>query len=262
MSKIQTIRRIPKVLMNLLQVITVSQLNNAIRSTSTSRIASFNNLPKDFNVVVLAPHPDDEIFGCAGMISRHIKAGNSVTVVYLAQGDKGTSSGRKDTSLIELRQKEALTGLKELGGARAVFLHLPDGELSPNKWVINKIKEILSDNIDRVYVPWFGEENQDHLAVFKIFMAASIELPKLEVFLYEVWTPLVPNFIIPLEDNGELKRRAIRSHKSQFTSRQYEEGIMGLNYYRAMTANSSSPCEAYYGCLRKNLDFYQKLFGL
>ena len=36
--------------------------------------------------LVLAPHPDDEVFGCAGAIMRHVAAGEQVKVHILTDG--------------------------------------------------------------------------------------------------------------------------------------------------------------------------------
>ena len=38
-------------------------------------------------LVVVAPHPDDETLGAAGLMNRVIRAGGSVHVVWLTSGD-------------------------------------------------------------------------------------------------------------------------------------------------------------------------------
>ena len=34
------------------------------------------------NILVLAPHMDDEVIGCGGSILKHIYAGNDVSVLF------------------------------------------------------------------------------------------------------------------------------------------------------------------------------------
>ncbi len=36
--------------------------------------------PKGKNILILAPHMDDEIIGCGGVICKHIQNGDRVTV--------------------------------------------------------------------------------------------------------------------------------------------------------------------------------------
>lgn len=42
--------------------------------------------PKD-RVLVMAPHPDDEVLGCGGIIQRAVKMGLPVHVLFLTYGD-------------------------------------------------------------------------------------------------------------------------------------------------------------------------------
>jgi LmbE family N-acetylglucosaminyl deacetylase len=96
----------------------------------------------DTRLMVIAPHPDDEILGAGGLMRRVHDAGGAVHVVYLTDGDgyrdgvkleehgKRLSSGNyKDYG--RRRQHEALDALKTLGLDEhdATFLRFPDGGL-------------------------------------------------------------------------------------------------------------------------------------
>ncbi len=48
-------------------------------------------LPAARRVLVLAPHADDEVFGCGGAIMRHADRGVPVRVVVAADGGHGVS---------------------------------------------------------------------------------------------------------------------------------------------------------------------------
>jgi LmbE family N-acetylglucosaminyl deacetylase len=44
-------------------------------------------------VLVVAPHPDDEVLGCGGMIAWHAARGDAVAVLELTDGAGGDPKG-------------------------------------------------------------------------------------------------------------------------------------------------------------------------
>ena len=96
----------------------------------------------DTRLLVLAPHPDDEALGAAGLISRVVAAGGSVRVVLVTSGDafpEGLAAAthvRRPTARDfryygSMRERETLAGMDALGVRRAQieFLGFPDGAL-------------------------------------------------------------------------------------------------------------------------------------
>lgn len=90
-------------------------------------------------LLIFAPHPDDETLGCGGLIRQACKAGASVTVVFLTNGDgfrvaverqfRSLHVGPKEyIRFAALRQGEAQSALKNLGLTRRdiLFLGYPD----------------------------------------------------------------------------------------------------------------------------------------
>ncbi len=91
------------------------------------------------SILVLAPHPDDETIGCAGIIQRALAAGAEVRVVYLTNGDHNQAAFivyekrltfRKGEFIHmgEVRSREAVKAMKQLGvnESKLVFLGYPD----------------------------------------------------------------------------------------------------------------------------------------
>ena len=62
--------------------------------------------PKGKNILVLAPHMDDEIIGCGGVICKHIQSDDRVAVVYFTCGDKGNKNFSSDNALSNIRKME------------------------------------------------------------------------------------------------------------------------------------------------------------
>jgi LmbE family N-acetylglucosaminyl deacetylase len=94
--------------------------------------------------VVFAPHPDDEVIGCAGIIMQALARGTRVKVIAITSGDGFPAAaagvahkpvdrvGPEDfLALSRLRQTESRTALEILGGKAddLVVLGYPDGDL-------------------------------------------------------------------------------------------------------------------------------------
>lgn len=93
-------------------------------------------------VVVFAPHPDDEVLGCAGVIQQAVQAGAQVWVVYMTNGDgfrlaverqyrQSSPTPDQYVRFGELRQQEARRAMRLLGLTdwRVIFLGYPDRAL-------------------------------------------------------------------------------------------------------------------------------------
>jgi LmbE family N-acetylglucosaminyl deacetylase len=97
----------------------------------------------DTRLLVVAPHPDDEVLAAGGLMQQVRKAGGQVRVVYLTNGDGYRDGVRLEERNVALkpkdfrgygrkRQKEASAALAALGldSDAATFLSFPDQGLS------------------------------------------------------------------------------------------------------------------------------------
>ncbi len=100
------------------------------------------SVPEGTRLLVIAPHPDDEVLGAGGLMQRVHAGGGAVRVVYLTDGD-GYPEGVKEEDHVETptakdylgygkqRRREARAALVRLGLADAfqTFLGFPDSGL-------------------------------------------------------------------------------------------------------------------------------------
>jgi LmbE family N-acetylglucosaminyl deacetylase len=85
------------------------------------------------DLLVVAPHPDDETFGCAVAVRRVLAAGHRVRVVILTDGAASHAPGTVDRAeLVATRRREAgrATAALGLGAGDVIHLDLPDGGLA------------------------------------------------------------------------------------------------------------------------------------
>jgi LmbE family N-acetylglucosaminyl deacetylase len=147
---------------------------------------------------------------------------------------------RKKLELVAERKREARQACDLLGVERIAFLDAPDGKLNSSPGLVPKLRDVLLETRPEiVYVPFFLDAHPDHRAASCWFLEASraAGLDPL-CMAYEVWTPLAPTCIVPIDEVMEVKRRAIRCYASQLAGNDYEHKIAGLNAYRAMMLES------------------------
>lgn len=185
-------------------------------------------------LLVLAPHPDDEVIGCGGLVAHHLRDGRQVRVVVATDGAQAGASAT--------REQESRRALDLLGQtAQLEFLRFPDRSLG-NEAASRIREELLVFRPDLVLVPSPIEIHPDHLALSRIFCeliqrdeTLFADLAVTRVAFYEVGQPVRPNAIVDITAVADAKYAAIAEHATQVAHRDYAGYARGLNAYRAMT---------------------------
>jgi N-acetylglucosamine malate deacetylase 1 len=124
------------------------------------------------NVLVIAPHPDDEVLGCGGAIGRLSAEGNTVVLCIVTKPyPPDWSSEYIEKKAGEIRQSNA-----KLGIARTIFLDYPTVRLDtvPQKELNDTFAKIVSEQApDLVFIPHRGDINQDHRIVHEAALVAT-----------------------------------------------------------------------------------------
>lgn len=189
------------------------------------------------NILVISPHPDDEAIGCGGTIALHISRGDVVHVIFLTSGEKG-GHGKPEEQTIAIREQEAKDAARILKIEQTDFWRDPDGNFEASENNIARLLEKI--NVFKpavIYVPHNNEDHPDHKSANDL-VKQSLQNPgqvinRPEIFCYELWTPIQQiELVHDISDHVEIKRTAIRAHKSQCEVMNFEEAILGLNRYR------------------------------
>jgi LmbE family N-acetylglucosaminyl deacetylase len=143
-------------------------------------------------VLIVAAHPDDEVLGCGGSIIRHVKKGDSVSVVILGEGETSrngsAATGQKKANQLQLdaRKVSRFLGVKQL-----YLLGLPDNRLDSLDFldVVKKIEDIKRKvHPTIVYTHHFGDLNIDHRIAFNATLTAFRPQPEeqmVSIFAFE-----------------------------------------------------------------------------
>ncbi len=199
-------------------------------------------------VLVIAPHPDDEVLGVGGTLARHAAEGDRVTVCIATKGQPPLfpEGGYKATRAEAARAHECL------GVHKTIYLDFPAAnvEAAPryelNARLLNVILEVKPEIL---YIPHFEDMQKDHQLIVEAVMVAI--RPKYahrvkEVYMYETlseteWNlphpakQFTPNYYVDISGYLDKKLTAFSMYESQrdsFPNPRSEEAIRSLAGYR------------------------------
>ena len=198
------------------------------------------------HVLVLSPHPDDDVFACGGLLKHLSDGGAKIKTLYFFDGASGNNKGEREESLIETRESEAVSAVRKLGHSEVNFLRIKDNsKTAPNLWT-RILEEIATRPIDLILVPNLSDWHPDHVTVSEQFEKAFAKLKeKPEVWHYGVWGIGKPDIIFPIDPYVSSKREASRCHKSQLKVKRYDEAMLALNEYLGKVFGVSEYAEVY-----------------
>lgn len=179
------------------------------------------------NVLVLAPHPDDEIFGAGLLLNRLQQQKIPVTIAFFTDGGAYSTGAGGD------RKEETLASARSLG-AKGVLLGLIDGRLPNTPELAEKIHDLIAEiQPDAVILPWFGDYHQDHRAV----AMAAIRRPyaQAQYLFYSTFSPLWPGneFKLSFIMGGEATVRDALAGYSASVNRETINGFFVLRRAQA-----------------------------
>ena len=205
-------------------------------------------LPECKSVLVFAPHPDDEIFGCGATLVLLREAGARVSIHIVTDGAQGGSA--HGSRLCEIRARESEAALQCLGLPHPFFWQMPDRSLSYGERLVERIRQTVKDeNPDLVFLPSPTEVHPDHQALGLAGLEALRRFDgAARAVFYEISAPLPqPNLLLDISTKEECKKRAMECYVSQLSEQPYAEQIAGLNTFRAFSLGAKvSSAEAFF----------------
>ena len=213
---------------------------------------------------MIAPHADDEVLGCGGLISKIKSAGGKVFVLIFNVGSIEKFNNKKFT---ELRKKETLTAMKFLKVDKydTIFDSPNDNrylDSKPLHELISKIEIESKVSLEKikptiVAIPSINSHHQDHVHVFKACLASlrPLRTPRADMIIsYEVpehsrWSAsgvFQPNLYIDIEKHLARKIAAFYKYKSQIRpAGRDKHTIKNHAEYRGKEVGRKA-CEAYF----------------
>lgn len=111
-------------------------------------------------VLVIAPHPDDEILGCGGVIAKRAEAGDDVWVCIMSEGKRPMYS----KEFIKEEFREMQIAHSNVGVGHFIRVALPTARLDTiPQYKLNGILTDIVDTVqpDEVFIPHRGDMHRD-----------------------------------------------------------------------------------------------------
>jgi len=123
--------------------------------------------------LIVVSHPDDEVLGCGGVISRLVKAGHEVDILVLTDGTSARNNGNAEAAS---QRKSALElACRKLGCSEPIVLDFVDQQLDavPMHTVASSIEQTVECNrYDYVITHSMVDLNHDHRVTHEATMVA------------------------------------------------------------------------------------------
>ena len=219
---------------------------------------------KNARLLVIAPHADDEVLGCGGLISKIKSAGGKVFVLIFNVGSIEKFNNKKFT---QLRKKETAAAMKflKIDKFDTIFDSPNDNrylDSKPLHELISKIEIESKVSLEKikptiVAIPSINSHHQDHVHVFKACLASlrPLRTPRADMIVsYEVpehsrWSAsgvFQPNLYIDIEKHLTNKITAFYKYKSQIRpAGRDKHTIKNHAEYRGKEVGKKV-CEAYF----------------
>lgn len=146
-------------------------------------------------VLVISPHPDDEVFGCGGFIQTLIQSGKHVELIILSKGEAvHQHCCPNDEERIVRTRAELTDRANGFLGVEPKYIHrlnFPDGDFASVKSKPDMLKELyeLIKEITptEVFIPHPYENSPDHVAATEI-IEDILKNTSIPIYYYCVWT--------------------------------------------------------------------------
>jgi len=205
------------------------------------------------NILVIAPHPDDEVLGCGGAIARFSQENQNVYVAILTKAGPSLFSPKQ----VSQGRAHALKAHQLLGVKETFFFDLPAAGVDsvPHAEINQIMNELFAKtNPHIVFTPFSSDLHLDHQCIFLSTLVAARPNKSVypeKMYAYETlsetnWnapyltSAFHPNVYVDISNYLDTKLQAFNIYQDQLKSFPHErslEAISALAMLRGSTVH-------------------------
>lgn len=204
-------------------------------------------------VLVVAPHPDDEVLGCGGTIAHHTAHGDEVDVLIVTCAAPDLYPDDDEAEM----QREVKAAHDTLGVSSTHFLdfHAPKLDTVPGYKLAEAIAQVIHTVQPQiVYLPHRGDIHLDHQMVYQATLVAARPINDCSVrqlLCYETlseteWAPpwgdaaFVPNVFVDISDYLDIKLKAMYSYQSELKQAPHPRSLQAIEALATLRGSTVS----------------------
>lgn len=191
---------------------------------------------REARVLVLAPHPDDELIGCGGTLCRLLAAGAKVTILQATDGCNLESLCDLPPALRKTVRLEEAGRVASALGAGLVLWREQDGQLQCSRGTISRLAELLDElRPSHVFTPFLADRHADHRTLSCILgRALAIARVEPHVLQYEVWSLVPANLYCDVTDQATALQRLFLLYERALRAENFVHFCESRNLARAL----------------------------
>ncbi len=160
-------------------------------------------------LLLVAPHPDDEIIACGGLLQAVAGAGGGARVLFATDGDNNPwpqrlserrlrldAQARKRWGALRRAEAEAALDALQCAGVDGLHVGWPDGELTTllapgrSAEAVDTLTDLMAEfSPTQVMVPAFGDYHPDHSALALLATLALRRFPGVRADSFDIHVP-------------------------------------------------------------------------
>lgn len=209
--------------------------------------------PSGKKVLVIAPHPDDEVIGMGGVMAQMVRNGCNVDVISLTFGGD------------EQSKDEAENAARVLGYKFTHFFEFKPKHIPVD---LNTLK-IFAENIndkkpDIIFLPFILDDHDDHRRANELLLATDEngllkDVSGVQIWAYQVYTALPVNCVVNITDVIDKKSEAVSCYISRFKQRDWAHYASGLSAFNVRFLDGCTDRAYAEVFFRANISAYLKM---